>query len=150
MKTLELSAGKRTRIIRNFSNSIPMSYYFTAESMAKGKNKDISGKVEVCGSNWIFPRQPLVLELNKNNMAKKRAWDSFYSIYVTPKIDTRIVFQTYAVQHFNDADSIADWCCCNNNCSIDVYLGVSLTAKALIFVAVGAICGAALYSLTDR
>ena len=93
MKTLELSAGKRTRIIRNFSNSIPMSYCFTAESMTKGKNKDISGKVEVRGSNWIFPRQPLVLELNKNNVVKKRAWDSFYSIYVTPDIDTLIVFK---------------------------------------------------------
>jgi len=97
MKTLEISAGKRTRILRNFSNSIPMTYNFSAESMAKGKSKKkskiVSGKIEVRGSKWIFPRQPLILDLKSNNLIKKRAWDSFYSIYVTPDIDTRIVFK---------------------------------------------------------
>ncbi len=91
MKTMELRAGKRTRIVKNFSNSIPMTYCFSAENMKDGK--EVLGKVDVRGSKWLFPRPPQVLDLKKQNRVAKKAWDSFFSIYVTPESDIRITFK---------------------------------------------------------
>ncbi|MEE9313946.1 MAG: hypothetical protein V3V02_04785 [Rhizobiaceae bacterium] len=90
MKPIEIKAGKRTRILRTFSNSLAMRYRFSAKPLKK--DDKISGKVEVKGSNWLFPRKAIIQKLEANNQANKRAWDTFYSIYVTPECDIKITF----------------------------------------------------------
>lgn len=90
MKPIEVKAGKRTRILRSRSSSIAMSYRFSAKPL-KPKDK-ISGTIEIKGSNWLFPRKPITQQLEASNLVNKRAWDTFYSIYVTPECDVKISF----------------------------------------------------------
>ncbi len=92
MKSIDIKAGQRTRIIHMFSNSIPMTLDFRAEAVRKGQQ--VSGEVEVRGSNWLFPKPPVVQELGEENSVEKGMWDTFYSVYVTPRNDVRIETRT--------------------------------------------------------
>ncbi len=92
MKVIEVKAGHRTRIIHMFSNSIPMEMGFTAHSIKKGGK--VSGKVEVKGSNWLFPKAAIKQDLGDENIVKKGMWDTFYAVYVTPEDDVRIETKT--------------------------------------------------------
>ena len=90
MKSIDVRAGERTRIIRRFSNSLNVTYRFRAEPLEEGDA--VSGTVEVAGSNWIFPKAPTTLALKAENSVAKGMWDTFYSVYVTPDCDVRITF----------------------------------------------------------
>ena len=88
MKTLEIKAGERTRIIHKFSNSLPMTYKFNAKPIVGGD--EVSGLVEVQGSSWIFPKKASTQELRASNSVEKSVWDSMYSVYVTPNVDVEV------------------------------------------------------------
>ncbi|MEE9374917.1 MAG: hypothetical protein V3V04_01125 [Rhizobiaceae bacterium] len=91
MKEIELKAGKRTRVLRTVSGSLAMRYRFQATPT--NKDDTLSGTIEIRGSNWIFPRKPTTQKLAAKNMINKRAWDSFYSIFVIADCDVKITFQ---------------------------------------------------------
>ncbi len=91
LETIEIQKGERVRVIRRFSNSMRMTYRFTAEPVSAGGN--LSGVVEVAGSNWIFPKAAVQQELKPDNIVAKGAWDTFYSVYVTPDCPVRITLE---------------------------------------------------------
>lgn len=88
MKTIEIKAGERTRIIHKFSNSMPANYRFdVAPKMVGGS---VSGIVEISGSNWVFPKPARTQELSVSNMVDKGVMDTFYGVYVTPNEDVNV------------------------------------------------------------
>ncbi len=87
-KTIEIRKGERVRVIRRFSNSLRMTYRFTAEPVSAGDT--LSGAVEIAGSNWVFPKAATRQQLKPDNIVEKNAWDTFYSVYVTPDCPVRI------------------------------------------------------------
>ena len=97
MKQIEIKAGERKRIIFQFSNSLQQTHIFSATSL-DSKSK-VSGVVEIKGSNWIFPKQAIEQQLNSENEAEKKAWDTFYSVYVTPKTDTKITLTSSPIKN---------------------------------------------------
>ncbi len=88
MTTLEIKAGERKRIIRKFSSSIVATYKFSVEPV--NPSEDISGTVEIKGSNWLFPKPAETQELQQQNSVEKGMWDTFYSVFVTPDVDVNI------------------------------------------------------------
>ena len=88
MKTFEIKAGERARVLQRFSNSLQASYGFDVEPMVPGQ--EVSGTVEVKGSNWIFPKPITTQQLAASNSVEKGMWDTFYSVYVIPNIDVRV------------------------------------------------------------
>ncbi|MCF6327453.1 MAG: hypothetical protein L3J21_09200 [Devosiaceae bacterium] len=97
MKTIEIKAGERKRIISQFSNSLKQSHNFTAEPL--GSENDPSGLIEIKGSNWLMPKDIIPLDLKRQNTVEKGAWDTFYSVYVTPKTDTKITLTSSPVKN---------------------------------------------------
>ena len=91
MKTIKIRSGEKKRIIRQFSNSLQQTYSFSAKPV--DPDAAISGVVEVQGSNWLFPKPPLKLELKRENLVEKGMWDTFYSVYVIPNNDVEIVLK---------------------------------------------------------
>jgi hypothetical protein len=91
MQTIEIRKDERVRVIRRFSNSMRMTYRFTAEPVSDGGN--LSGVVEVAGSNWIFPKAVVRQDLKRDNAVDKGAWDTFYSVYVTPDCPVKITVE---------------------------------------------------------
>lgn len=85
---MEILKGERKRIIRRISNSMQMTYQFEAEPLSA--QDKLSGTVEVAGSNWIFPKAAIIQGLESDNSVSKGAWDTFYSVYVTPDCDVSI------------------------------------------------------------
>ncbi|HHG89929.1 MAG TPA: hypothetical protein ENJ90_05545 [Devosia sp.] len=96
MKTIHVKAGEKTRIIRQFSNSLRQSHNFTAEPI--GTKADPSGLIEVKGSNWLFPKPVVPIDLKRQNTVEKSAWDTSYSVYVTPETDTKITVTSSPVK----------------------------------------------------
>jgi len=88
MARIEIKAGERKRIIRKFSSSIVATYKFSAEPV--DSNDNISGKIEVKGSNWLFPKSAETQDLQQQNSVQKGMWDTFYSVFVTPDVDVKI------------------------------------------------------------
>lgn len=78
----------RKRIISRFSSSIQATYRFSVEPSVPGA--DVSGIVEVKGSNWIFPKPAVQQALARDNSVDKGMWDTFYSVTVIPDCDIRI------------------------------------------------------------
>ena len=91
MKTIQINAGQRTRIISKFSNSISTTYRFTASSLSG--NGEPTGTIEVKGSNWIFPKPPTSQKLARDNAVAKTMWDTFYSVHVTPDQGVHITLE---------------------------------------------------------
>ena len=87
---IEIKAGERKRVLRKFSNSMAMTYNFSAEPI--NPDQEVSGTVEINGSNWIFPGKPVHQKLVAENAAVKGMWNSFYSVFVTPDVDVRVTF----------------------------------------------------------
>lgn len=56
-------------------------------------------QIEIKGSNWIFPKQAETQELHGDNEAEKKIWDTFYSVYVTPKTDTKITLTSSPIKN---------------------------------------------------
>ncbi len=97
MKTIDVKAGERKRIIFQFSNSLRQNHNFIAEPM--GDQSDPSGLIEVKGSNWLLPKDVVPLDLKHRNTVEKGAWDTFYSVYVTPKTDIKITLTSSPVKN---------------------------------------------------
>jgi len=97
MKTIHVKAGERKRIIVQFSNSLKQTHNFIAEPV--GSDSDPSGLIEVKGSNWLFPKPVIPLDLKRENAVDKGAWDTFYSVHVTPKTDTKITITSSKVKN---------------------------------------------------
>ncbi len=92
MRTIDIKAGDRMCIISQFSNSLSQTYKFSASP--KDEGTALSGKVEVKGSNFLFPKPPIVQELQSENEVAKRMWDTIYTVYVTPDVDIRLTLQS--------------------------------------------------------
>lgn len=95
MKQVIVRAGERTRLFGSFSNSVPATYRFSAEPLVEGEG--VSGRVEVKGSTWLFPKPASTQELQAENSVTKGAWDTLYSVYVTPGSDVRITLTSAPV-----------------------------------------------------
>lgn len=91
MKVIEIKAGERRRIKRVRLSSIAMTYRFRAEPLEG--NSEVSGTVEVKGSNWIFPKPPVTVALEAENTVEKGTWDTFFTVTVVPDRDVRIVME---------------------------------------------------------
>lgn len=85
MTTIDIKAGERKRILSKFSNSMDMTYHFTVAATGA-----ISGVVEVKGSNWLLPKQPVLQDLKADNAVRKGMWDTLFSVYVIPDTDVTI------------------------------------------------------------
>lgn len=83
-----MKAGERKRILSQFSSSIQTTYRFSVEPLVP--SADVSGTVEVKGSNWIFPKPAVQQALVRDNSVEKGMWDTFYSVTVTPDCDIHI------------------------------------------------------------
>lgn len=84
--------GERTKVLSKFSNSLDMTYRFQAEPVAPADN--LSGTVEVSGSNWIFSKPSTSQPLARQNEVHKGIWDTFYSVYVEPDCDVTITWDS--------------------------------------------------------
>ena len=73
---LEILKGERKRVLRRFSNGMQMSYHFTADPVTS--SDQLTGKVEVSGSNRGFAKQPVF-----QNLKKKTASPREYGIRFT-------------------------------------------------------------------
>ncbi len=90
-QTLEIRKGEKTRVIRRFCNSLPMTFQFRAEPVSGSDN--LSGIVQIDGSSWIFSKDPVEQALKVENSVSKTIWDTFYSVYVIPDCDVRITLE---------------------------------------------------------
>jgi len=91
MRELRVSAGERRRVLRRFSSSIPRTFTFDVEP--EDGSSEISGRVEVRGSRWLFPKPPVVLELRPTMRVDKGFWDTVYSVFITPDQDVWVTFR---------------------------------------------------------
>lgn len=94
MKTIAIKANERKKIISKFSNGIATSYSFSADNL---QDQQISGQVEIKGSNWIFPKPAIFQPLKANNLVSKGMWDTFYNVYVTPEHDIQITLKASSI-----------------------------------------------------
>ena len=91
MKQIQISSGERRRIVRRWSNSIPGDYSFTAEPANPGQ--PISGTVEVIASKFPWKTEPTTNPLQPENTIHKKWWDSYFWIYVIPRVDAVITVE---------------------------------------------------------
>ena len=82
-----VKAGETTRIIRRVAHNMPQTFTFSA-AVPGG---DVQGVVKVQGSLGPFPKAASNQPLQSHNEVSKGAWDTFYSVYVTPGQDTEII-----------------------------------------------------------
>lgn len=80
--------GERTKILSTFSNSLSMTYRFKFQPVDAGEK--LSGRVEIRGSSWLFPKAPRFQELEPITEVSKGMWDTLYSVYVLPDCDVTI------------------------------------------------------------
>ncbi|NJN22721.1 MAG: hypothetical protein HC812_18045 [Leptolyngbya sp. RL_3_1] len=57
-----------------------MDFRFHASALDGGKPQ---GEVEICGSNWIFPKPPVTQPLKADNVVHAGFWDTFFTVTVT-------------------------------------------------------------------
>lgn len=94
MAEILIRAKERQRILHLVSDSIPQRVRFEATALGAGH---VSGRVEVVGSRWLFPKPPALHPLQPENVIHKGFFDTLFSVYVTPDQDTRITMRS---QHF--------------------------------------------------
>lgn len=80
-RSMEIPAGRRTRVFRRRFGSLPLTVDLEVESAS---GKAVSGTVERVGSRWILGRTRSTRPLEKNVRLSKGYWDTFFDIYVTP------------------------------------------------------------------
>jgi hypothetical protein len=95
MKTIRVEAGKATKIIGKFSNSIAATYEFTAT--CELSNHTPTGTIDIRGSNWIFPKASTIQPLQVENTVSKSMWDTFFSVYVSSDHDVIITMKNQQV-----------------------------------------------------
>jgi hypothetical protein len=94
MAEMVVRAKERRRILHMVSDSIPQQVRFEATALGAGP---VGGVVEVCGSRWLFRKAPARQPLQSDNLVRKGAFDTLFSVYVTPDQDTRIALRS---RHF--------------------------------------------------
>lgn len=57
-----------------------MDFHFHASALDGGQPQ---GEVEIRGSNWIFPKPPVIQPLEADNVVHAGFWDTFFSVAVT-------------------------------------------------------------------
>ena len=87
MKTIDLRAGERVRVLHRFSSSIPQTFTFGVEPL---EGTMVSGTVEVCGSRWLRRTDPVVLPLAATVVVNKGFWDTIWEVFVTPDQDVQV------------------------------------------------------------
>lgn len=87
MKTFQLPASKKTKVISRLSSSIPQKYQLKA---VPTKGQTLSGTIEVKGSHWIFPKQAEILPLEPETIVTAGYWDSFFSVYVESESEVEL------------------------------------------------------------
>jgi len=97
MKSITIAKGERAKVLSKFSNSLAMTYRFTAEPVHAGDT--LSGSVEVSGSNWIIPKPARTQPLAQSNAVEKGVWDTFYSVSVVPDCDVTITLDGKSMGH---------------------------------------------------
>ncbi len=97
MKVIDVKAGQKQRIISQFSNSLRQTYQFSAQPLEEGG--EVSGNVEIKGSNFLFPKPARMQYLQSENEVDKGMWDTIYNVYVTPDCDVRISVHSGQVQN---------------------------------------------------
>ena len=88
MAVIQAPAGERTRVFRRFSSSLIQTIRIDVEA-ADGRS-EVSGLLEVQGSQWLFSRPPEQHPLQASTTVRKGYWDTRYAIYVTPDVDVRV------------------------------------------------------------
>lgn len=88
MKTIEIKAGERTRIIHKLFNSMPANYRFEVAPAIVGGS--VSGIVEITGSSGFLPKTSRTQDLSEINMVEKSMMESFFGVYVVPDTDVKI------------------------------------------------------------
>ncbi len=88
MPSTQIKAGERKRILYRFGNSLQTDYAFSATP--KDDSRPVSGTIEVKGSGWLSPKPATNQSLQSQNRVFKGAWDTFYSVYVTPDVDVEV------------------------------------------------------------
>jgi hypothetical protein len=94
VKTFDIRAGERRRIVHMVSDSIPQQVRFRAEPLGGGS---VAGTVEVQGSRWLFRKPPETTALQPQNVVAKGFWDTLFSVSVIPERDVRITMES---RHF--------------------------------------------------
>lgn len=97
--------GEKTKVLSTFSNSLDMSYTFTAEPVSKSDR--VGGVVEVRGSNWLFPKAPRQQALERENTVAKGIWDTFFSVYVQPDCDVTVTRTGFSLGRFTKLSIVA-------------------------------------------
>ncbi len=85
-----LKAGETTRILRRVAHNMPQSFAFSARALT---GDSVSGVVKVQGSFGPFSKPATTQPLRAENEVSKGAWDTFYSVYLTPEQDIEIVLK---------------------------------------------------------
>lgn len=79
-KVITIDPGETVVIFRRNFSSVLMVFRFYAEA-ADGQLPN--GKVKIQGSNWVFPKAPVIKPLQTDNIAQAGYWDTFFSVSVT-------------------------------------------------------------------
>lgn len=91
MKEIIVKKGERGQIVETLFDSVPDDFKFSVESL--DSEADVSGKVEVNGSYWLFRKNPVLHELQSAHVFRKGFWDSLYTIHVIPDEDVRVLLE---------------------------------------------------------
>lgn len=87
-----LEPGKRSKVFRLFSDSIPRRIEFDA--LPVPPNQQVSGIVEIERWQWFFRKTKEEFSLERFNSLKKGFGDVDYAIYVTPDTEVEIQFHS--------------------------------------------------------
>ena len=95
MRTIDIKAGERAEVLRIFSDSVPQTVRFTAETT---DGCPVGGAVEIVRRPWFITKPVEHHPLLARQSFPKGFTDVDYAIYVTPDTDTRVTFQSRHLQ----------------------------------------------------
>ncbi len=84
-REIRAAAGERAPVVRRAFSSVPMDYRFSARAAEPGRN--LSGRVLVRKSRWIFPSPPATLPLLAENVVHAGFWTTFLAVEVVADVD---------------------------------------------------------------
>lgn len=87
-----LEPGKRSKVLRLFSDSIPRRIEFDALPVPPSQH--VSGVVEIERWQWFFRKPKEKVPLERFNSLKKGFGDVDYAVYVTPDTKVEIRFHS--------------------------------------------------------
>ena len=78
-KIIRVRSGEKVTIFRRTFSSVPIDFHFHASALDGGQP---DGEIEIRGSEWIFPKQPISRPLQKDNVVHAGFWDTFFTVSV--------------------------------------------------------------------